>query len=92
MPTEPLAEVIVSSAEVIATRGNCSNLIQVMASIPTSTREVVAERHETPELDVPLSAAARAALDAGLESARLDIASGRPLTPWIRKHVDEDED
>ncbi len=40
----------------------------------------VADRREG--LDVPLSAEARAALDAGLESARADLASGRPLTAW----------
>jgi|HubBroStandDraft_1064217.scaffolds.fasta_scaffold01877_9 hypothetical protein len=40
----------------------------------------VAGRSKEP--DVPLSASARAALHTGLESARIDLASGRPLTPW----------
>jgi hypothetical protein len=45
-------------------------------------------------LDVPLSPQARAALDVGLESARRDIASGRPLTAWIdfTEYAVEDDD
>lgn len=45
-------------------------------------------------LDVPLSAKARAALDAGLASARADIATGRPATPWrdFTEYAVDDED
>lgn len=58
-------------------------------------RVVRARDHETAtNLDVLLSASARAALDAGLESARADVASGRPATAWgdFTEYAVEDEE
>ena len=53
----------------------------------------LARKADSDQIEEPLSLEARAALDAGLTSAREDIASGRPLTSWddFTKYVTDDE-